>query len=133
MSATPEESRLTITILYDNNPYDTRLRTAWGFSALVEVQAGVYLFDTGGDSPTLLENMRVLEIDPAPIQAVILSHVHSDHVGGLEGLLREGIQPVVYVPPSFPESFKRSISQQTAVVEVGMGQPAAQRIQNRSL
>ncbi|MEJ2013618.1 MAG: hypothetical protein P8X64_15525, partial [Anaerolineales bacterium] len=63
MSATQEESRLTITILYDNNPYDTRLRTAWGFSALVEVQGGVYLFDTGGDSPTLLENMRVLEID----------------------------------------------------------------------
>jgi 7,8-dihydropterin-6-yl-methyl-4-(beta-D-ribofuranosyl)aminobenzene 5'-phosphate synthase len=128
MSATQEESRLTITILYDNNPYDTRLRTAWGFSALVEVQGGVYLFDTGGDSPTLLENMRVLEIDLTPIQAVILSHVHSDHVGGLEGLLREGIQPVVYVPPSFPTSFKRSISQQTAVVEVGMGQPIGEAV-----
>ena len=35
---TPTEAaeKLTITILYDNNPYDERLKTAWGFSCLVE-------------------------------------------------------------------------------------------------
>jgi 7,8-dihydropterin-6-yl-methyl-4-(beta-D-ribofuranosyl)aminobenzene 5'-phosphate synthase len=128
MNAAQKADALTLTILYDNNPYDARLRTAWGFSALVEVQGGVYLFDAGGDFPTLLENMRVLEIDPATIQAVILSHVHADHVGGLEGLLQEGIQPVVYLPPSFPAGFKRGVSQRTAVVEVGMGQTIGEAV-----
>ena len=28
---------VTITVVYDNNAYDPRLRTAWGFSCLVEL------------------------------------------------------------------------------------------------
>ena len=39
---------LKITIVYDNNPFDPRLKTAWGFSALVEYQGQTLLFDTGG-------------------------------------------------------------------------------------
>lgn len=45
---------LTITIIYDNNPYDERLETAWGFSCLVEGLEKTILFDTGGDSAMLL-------------------------------------------------------------------------------
>ncbi|MCK4449823.1 MAG: hypothetical protein KAX26_04445 [Anaerolineae bacterium] len=37
-TATPMEAGgVTITILYDNNEYDERLETAWGFSCLVEL------------------------------------------------------------------------------------------------
>jgi 7,8-dihydropterin-6-yl-methyl-4-(beta-D-ribofuranosyl)aminobenzene 5'-phosphate synthase len=78
--------RLTITIVYDNNEYDERLKTAWGFSCLVERGELSLLFDTGGDAPTLLSNMEVLELDPRDIDTVVLSHIHSDHVGGLGGI-----------------------------------------------
>ena len=78
---------MKLTIVYDNNAFDPRLKTAWGFSALVEYDGHTLLFDTGGDAPTLLENMDILEIDPAQIEKVVISHDHGDHTGGLEGLL----------------------------------------------
>ena len=40
---------LKITIVYDNNAFDSRLKTAWGFSALVEYHEQTLLFDTGED------------------------------------------------------------------------------------
>jgi len=52
--------RLNITILYDNNPYDERLKTAWGFSCLVERGDLTLLFDTGGEAPTLLSSMATI-------------------------------------------------------------------------
>jgi len=71
-----ETQTLTLSIVYDNNAYDPRLKTAWGFSCLIEYRGQVILFDTGGDSPTLLANMAKLGIDPGEIEAVVLSHIH---------------------------------------------------------
>jgi 7,8-dihydropterin-6-yl-methyl-4-(beta-D-ribofuranosyl)aminobenzene 5'-phosphate synthase len=113
---------VTITIVYDNNPYDPRLSTAWGFSALVEFQGHTILFDTGGDSPTLLSNIRVLEVDLATIEMVVLSHAHGDHIGGLEGLLAQGVQPTVHLLPSFSQAYKNRIGRMTTVSEVQTGQ-----------
>jgi 7,8-dihydropterin-6-yl-methyl-4-(beta-D-ribofuranosyl)aminobenzene 5'-phosphate synthase len=115
----PEEARgVRITIVYDNYPYDPRLQTQWGFAALVEFDGHTVLFDTGGDGPTLLGNLAKLGIDPSGIEAVVLSHIHGDHTGGLPDLMGTGIQPVVYVPASFPSSFKDSVRLQTELVEV---------------
>ena len=120
------DARLTITVVYDNNSYDSRLRTAWGFSAFVEYHDHTLLFDTGGDGPTLLANMAALGIAPAQIESVVLSHIHGDHVGGLSGLLAAGARPTVYLPPSFPASFKREVAETTTVVEVAPGQRIAE-------
>ena len=98
----PAGPPVIVTVVYDNVPYDARLNTAWGFSALVEYGDRRILFDTGGDSSKLRGNLAVLQIDPATIQKIVLSHIHDDHVGGLDGLLATGITPTVYVPPSFP-------------------------------
>jgi len=100
------EAKLRLTIVYDNNDYDRRLETKWGFSCLAEGLEKTILFDTGGDSATLLRNMRELNIDPAEIDAVVLSHIHGDHVGGLSGFLEENSDVIVYLPHSFPESFR---------------------------
>jgi 7,8-dihydropterin-6-yl-methyl-4-(beta-D-ribofuranosyl)aminobenzene 5'-phosphate synthase len=97
---------VTITILYDNNEYDERLETAWGFSCLVKGLEKTILFDTGGDSALLLRNMRTLEIDPQDVDVVVISHVHGDHVGGLAGFLEENPAVTVYLPQSFPPSIK---------------------------
>lgn len=118
---TPPPEKLIITILYDNIMNDQRLTTAWGFSALVEYRDHVLLFDTGGDGPILLENMRILGIDPNKIENIVISHAHGDHTGGLTTLLELGIQPTVYLPPSFPSELKKRIEQYTTAVDVSPG------------
>lgn len=109
---------VTFTVVYDNNGYDPGLQAAWGFACLVETGGATVLFDTGGDAPTLLGNMARLGIDPLTIEAVVLSHIHGDHVGGLTGLLDAGARPTVYVPAVFPALFKNSVSARTDLVEV---------------
>jgi 7,8-dihydropterin-6-yl-methyl-4-(beta-D-ribofuranosyl)aminobenzene 5'-phosphate synthase len=101
--------------VYDSTSLYPRLVSRWGFSCLVD---GDLLFDTGGDSHTLLSNMAKMGIDPAGIRTVVLSHAHGDHTGGLGGLLGTGIRPTVYVPRSFPTRFKADVHSLTTLVEV---------------
>ncbi|MCK4702839.1 hypothetical protein KAT55_05730, partial [Candidatus Bathyarchaeota archaeon] len=44
---TLEECGGTLTILYDNNPFEESCMTEWGFSCLVELEDKTILFDTG--------------------------------------------------------------------------------------
>jgi 7,8-dihydropterin-6-yl-methyl-4-(beta-D-ribofuranosyl)aminobenzene 5'-phosphate synthase len=76
-----------------------------GFSALVTVTAGgarhQVLFDAGLSPDALVTNMRRLGIDPGGIEAVVLSHGHSDHTAGLDGFIRavgRGSLPVIIHP-----------------------------------
>ena len=56
---------------------------------------------------------------PEEIDAIILSHIDSDHIGGLFHVLERNWQVVVYVPQSFPDAFKDLILQHRAkVVEI---------------
>ncbi len=98
-------AKLRLTIVYDNNEYDQRLETKWGFSCLIEGLEKTILFDTGADSATLLSNMKKLKIDPAEVDVIVLSHIHGDHVGGLSGFLEENSDVIVYLPESFPKNF----------------------------
>jgi 7,8-dihydropterin-6-yl-methyl-4-(beta-D-ribofuranosyl)aminobenzene 5'-phosphate synthase len=108
-----------MTIVYDNNPLDARLRTAWGFACLVEAGEAAILFDTGGDGPTLLANLTALGYDPGDLDIVVLSHVHSDHTGGLDAILEANDHLTVYVPRSFPAEFKERVGGRARLVEVG--------------
>jgi 7,8-dihydropterin-6-yl-methyl-4-(beta-D-ribofuranosyl)aminobenzene 5'-phosphate synthase len=67
------------------------------------------LFDTGGDGRTLLENMRRLKLDPENIDAVVLSHVHRDHTGGLSSFAGVRTDVPVFIPTGFPAAFKERI------------------------
>jgi 7,8-dihydropterin-6-yl-methyl-4-(beta-D-ribofuranosyl)aminobenzene 5'-phosphate synthase len=118
LSPTPEKQMMRFTVVYDNNKHDPALTTAWGFSCWVENGKTTVLFDTGGDGATLASNMAKLNLDPHEIDAVVLSHIHNDHVGGLLSLLDTGITPTVYVPTAFPASFKANVSAHTDLVEV---------------
>jgi 7,8-dihydropterin-6-yl-methyl-4-(beta-D-ribofuranosyl)aminobenzene 5'-phosphate synthase len=66
------------------------LRAEHGFSALVRVRRGTttttLLFDTGLSPDALVVNADRLGVDLSEIHAVVLSHGHFDHAGGLMGL-----------------------------------------------
>lgn len=84
----------------------------------METDEATALFDTGGDGATLLANMAQLDLDPRAVDAVVLSHAHGDHTGGLGALLGKGVEPIVYVPASFSASFKEGVRAHTELVEV---------------
>ena len=111
-----ERSQCRLTILYDNNPHDDRLKSSWGFSCLIEGEGKTVLFDTGGDGEILLYNMRVLGRDPKKIDTIVLSHIHGDHTGGLWSILREKPTLKVYIPESFPQEFEQTAKRHGAEV-----------------
>ena len=106
--------------LYDNYPYHPALRVSSGFSCLVRIGNSSVLLDTGSYAPTLLYNMRKLDIDPGEVTAIVISHMDSDHVGGLFDILPELESVPVYLPASCAGSFKeRLASCGVQVIEVG--------------
>jgi 7,8-dihydropterin-6-yl-methyl-4-(beta-D-ribofuranosyl)aminobenzene 5'-phosphate synthase len=95
------ESMATVRIIYDNVSFLPALEADWGFATLIEAHQKTILFDTGSNGRILLENMRILEIDPQSISDVFVSHSHFDHVGGLSHFLNENNSVTLHAPTSF--------------------------------
>lgn len=102
---------IMIISVYDNYLYDPELKADWGFSTLIKTPSETILFDTGRDSEILLFNMEKLNINPMSIGKVVISHIHDDHLGGLEGFLDKNNDVTVYVPFSFPIFVKNMITE----------------------
>jgi 7,8-dihydropterin-6-yl-methyl-4-(beta-D-ribofuranosyl)aminobenzene 5'-phosphate synthase len=66
----------------------------WGYSLLARSEAGgaarTTLIDFGYTAEALLNNMAIAGVRPESFDALVLSHGHYDHFGGLEGLLEKG-------------------------------------------
>jgi len=104
-----ESNDLSLTIVYDNNPYGKKLETRWGFSCYIKGSEKTILFDVGGEGSVLLKNMRKLAIDPNTVDIVVLSHIHYDHIGGLSDFLRVNPKVTVYMPKSLPQGIKDKV------------------------
>lgn len=124
MAAEPHQRGrdLSLTVIYDNNPYDARLQTRWGFSCYVKRPEKTILFDVGGDGSVLLSNMERLNIDPKTVNAVVLSHIHHDHIGGLSHFLKVNPHVTVFMPQSLPQSIKERV-RLTGAKWVGVHEP----------
>ena len=72
-------------------PPRTALNGEWGLSLHAESRRGNelrnILVDFGYTPETLLNNMSILKIDPSTFDALVLSHGHYDHFGGMVGFL----------------------------------------------
>ena len=82
----------TIPVSTFDRPGPDVLVAEHGFSALVNVSKGgrerQILFDTGVSPNGMTENMGRLDVDPKDVSAVVMSHGHLDHAGGLDGFIR---------------------------------------------
>jgi len=95
-----------IKVIFDKDAVEKELRTGWGVSFLIDDKI---LFDTGEKGEWLLENMRILKVDIKKIEAVVISHDHWDHWGGLWDLLAQKVGLKVYACPRFGKEFKEKV------------------------
>jgi 7,8-dihydropterin-6-yl-methyl-4-(beta-D-ribofuranosyl)aminobenzene 5'-phosphate synthase len=105
----PREQECSVTVVYDNYQVRSDLSARWGFGCVIRMPAKTILFDTGGDGSILLSNMERIGIGPQEIDIVVISHIHADHLGGLQGFLERRSNIPVFVPGSFPDSIKKEI------------------------
>jgi 7,8-dihydropterin-6-yl-methyl-4-(beta-D-ribofuranosyl)aminobenzene 5'-phosphate synthase len=114
---------ITLTVLSENTARGAGLLGEHGLSYWIDTGAHRVLFDTG-QGLALLNNATALDIDLATADAIVLSHGHFDHVGGLEAALAMARQATLYLHPratekkfsgAYPASGARRIS--TAYVE----------------
>ena len=74
-------------------PPENTLISEFGLSMHVESQRGSetrnVLIDFGFTPGALVNNINLVGIDPAQLDALVLSHGHYDHFGGIAGFLRQ--------------------------------------------
>jgi 7,8-dihydropterin-6-yl-methyl-4-(beta-D-ribofuranosyl)aminobenzene 5'-phosphate synthase len=76
-----------ISIVDDRAQPDSGFLAEHGASFVIDNGQETVLLDAGGSSQVLLHNLAAAGVEPSAIQALILSHAHNDHTGGLPGLL----------------------------------------------
>jgi 7,8-dihydropterin-6-yl-methyl-4-(beta-D-ribofuranosyl)aminobenzene 5'-phosphate synthase len=94
---------ICITILIDNTAKRDELGSEHGLSLWIEYRDRKILFDTG-QSSLIVQNAEKLGIDLSQTDAVVLSHGHYDHTGGLYNVLEIAPDAVIYSHPAAMES-----------------------------
>ena len=103
-AARAAEPETRITYLYDNTAAAEGVKADWGFACLVEGRGKKVLFDTGTKEEIFRHNVSALKVDLSGIDALVLSHDHRDHTGGLALLGRR---------PGLPAYYARGFSTET--------------------
>jgi 7,8-dihydropterin-6-yl-methyl-4-(beta-D-ribofuranosyl)aminobenzene 5'-phosphate synthase len=91
--------RLSITVLVENTAGGRGLLGEHGLSFFIETETSRLLLDTG-QGLTLLHNAEQLGIDLARLDAIVLSHGHYDHTGGLPDLLQQARGATLFLHPA---------------------------------
>jgi len=110
-------SDIRVAVLAENTVYRRGLRAEHGLSLWIETNDKKILFDTG-QSDLLLHNAKTLGIDIAEADAIVVSHGHYDHVGGLDRVLELAPGAWVYLHPMALEpkfSFSNGSAQEAGI------------------
>lgn len=67
-----------------------------GNTTYIETNQAKILIDAGNSSKYIIEKLNSLNINPSDIDAILITHIHVDHVKGLPVLLKR-INPCVYM------------------------------------
>jgi 7,8-dihydropterin-6-yl-methyl-4-(beta-D-ribofuranosyl)aminobenzene 5'-phosphate synthase len=87
-----------VTILFDAFGKPSNLRRGWGYSAFIEYGGRRILFDTGSKGADFAHNVSELGISLKTLDFVVLTHRHNDHTAGLNHVLRENPEVIIYTP-----------------------------------
>ena len=89
---------MKITALIENYSYKEGIAAQYGLSLLVQTGNSNILVDAG-QNDMALNNFLALGYDPSIIDAIVISHNHFDHIGGLQSFLDATAEkaPPVYV------------------------------------
>jgi len=98
---------MNIKVIFNSDKVREDLSIGWGLSFLIDDRI---LFDTGKDAEFLSNNMDRMKIDMSLVEAVVISHDHWDHTGGLWEILKQRPSINVYGCPGFSVTFKHKIS-----------------------
>ena len=75
-----------------------------GLSFYIETKNHKILMDTGA-TDAFLENAKVLNVDLAKVDTVIISHGHYDHTGGLLAFAKLNPEAKIYIQKSAQGDF----------------------------
>lgn len=99
---------LRVVVLRENTAARPVVQAGHGLSLLIECGPTRVLSDTGPDN-TVVSNARALGVELSPLAAIVLSHGHYDHTGGLAAVLAEvGPTRVVAHPGVFDRTYAQS-------------------------
>lgn len=107
-----------MTIVFDNYPYRSGLKTLWGFSCFIETPKNTLLFDTGSNGRVLLENMEKVETDVKKVDTLFLSHHHWDHIGGFDSVIELNPDVDVFAPSSLSRLLVKDLKTMVRSVSV---------------
>ncbi len=110
---------IRVTVLVENTVYGRHIRAEHGLAFWIESGTHRVLFDTGQTPEVLFHNAECLGIDLTTADAVVLSHGHDDHTGGLETMMTQGKPLDLFLHPgALAQRYSRG--KDGTVQEIGM-------------
>jgi 7,8-dihydropterin-6-yl-methyl-4-(beta-D-ribofuranosyl)aminobenzene 5'-phosphate synthase len=120
---------MRIITLMEDTSADSQWHAEHGLSFWIEYGDLCILFDTG-QSDALIKNARALHVDIARTHAIVVSHGHYDHTGGLDAVLELAPQAILYMHPEALEP--KYVEHGCQARSIGISRAAQNMIQQKA-